>query len=359
MAKTVLVLGAGASWDYGLPTGEQLLDQAIELCRDAGRTADAGKFSSLVCTGPSPPINGWQLALTQFASLLQGQLPPSIDWFLGQDFDDARRPGFRRIGLLAIAWLIGNSEQAEAKSKEPKLRPTEPDEKGRQRPRPHWYRTFWRSLGVRSAEDFEKIIDEERLRIVTFNYDRSFDQFLFKRLAALHAARAGTFTEASLQQKLAKLFVHVYGDLGSLDELPYGAIASATTEMEWRHMVTQASQRLQVVEEHRKDEEQKRFVKAQSWIQAADKIVFLGFGFDPTNLERLGFPNLRKPVRGIFATTYGLAPVQRQEVCEALITSWASSTEDQRQRCNIQDAHQTMTVDDYLWHYQPFKNLAR
>jgi len=64
--KTVFILGAGASWHYGYPTGEELVRKVIAAAASleiTSRAAEKGRFnhtqslsgSSVICVGDRPP----------------------------------------------------------------------------------------------------------------------------------------------------------------------------------------------------------------------------------------------------------------------------------------------------------------
>lgn len=361
MTKTVAILGAGASFDYGLPTGETLLNRIAALCKAASGNDDgsrsAGRFrdvAQIVLRGRVEPIEIHR-QLSNMAHLIEGQMPPSIDWFLGQEFAGCYG-SFRELGLLAIAWCIGGDEQCSAGSNDPV--PREADSAGRRRP--HWYKTFWQSLAIRDVDDFQRLLDEERLRVVTFNYERTFEQFLLNRLQSLHLARTGSSEwQVDVRKQLEELDVcHVYGSLGDLNQLPLGKIASRLNQkavpQDLIREVSDAANRLRVIARERTQQEDANFSKARKWIAQAERVVFLGFGFDDTNVKALGFPALAKRPRQVFATTYGLGAVARDEVCRLIVKDWV----EQEVVPNIRPEHQSWDIDEYLRHFQPFRSLA-
>lgn len=82
--QTVFVLGAGASYPYGFPTGEGLVNEVISLA-GLDRTLDAFLYNGCV-----------DLDVKRFARDLADSDSPSVDSFL------EHRPDFLRIGKLAI-----------------------------------------------------------------------------------------------------------------------------------------------------------------------------------------------------------------------------------------------------------------
>lgn len=360
MKNTVVVLGAGASFDYGLPTGDALLAQITELCEAAssnsGGRNNAGLFRDLVdfvFQGRVHPQD-LRVQLKGMAHLIRGQMPPSIDWFLGQEFS-AKYKSFRELGMLAIAWCIGGEEQHLDGYNDPIPRSPSGTYSAK-----HWYRTFWQSLSIRNVEDFQRLLDEERLRVVTFNYERTFEQFVLNRLRALHLARIGDeVQQGEIFKQLSQLDIcHVYGSLGDLQRLPLGGIAAEIKRGQISNnlvsAVQDAAKELQVIAQERNDREDANFGKARRWIESSDRLVFLGFGFDETNLRALGFPGLAKRPSRVFATTYGLGAVARDSVCQFTVKDWV----EHDMVPTIHHQHQDWDIESYLRHFQPFRSLA-
>ena len=120
-AKTVFILGAGASWHYGYPTGEELVQHVIQ------KANTAQTYFNSVLTGaggaglphrptfvarhhPETPADGvtgmkaqWSDAINECRDLalrLGSVDPLVIDYFLGNN------PHLEEIGKLCIAWVI-------------------------------------------------------------------------------------------------------------------------------------------------------------------------------------------------------------------------------------------------------------
>ncbi|RZL40266.1 MAG: hypothetical protein EOP35_01340 [Rubrivivax sp.] len=350
--------------DYGLPSGAGLLEEITRLL-DAASKGGGGsrsdfKFLELcqhLFKNRHPPQE-LCIQMARMAQLLRGQMPTSIDWFLGQQFHDSHDV-FRELGKLAIAWCIGDGEKCDDVERDTDPRPRRPQASSGQLP-PHWLKTFWQSLAIRNVEDFQRLLDEERLRVVTFNYERTFEQFLVARLRALHLARTALPEwQGDVIKQLTQLDVcHVYGSLGELMRVPFGAVAreicSVGLTTNTVDLMKQTVGQLQVIAEQRSAQEDSLFEKARTWVGEADRLVFLGFGFDETNLGALGFPGLAKRASGVFATTYGLGAVARDAVCRFTVQGWV----DQEVVPNIRHEHQSWNIDEYLRYYQPFRSLA-
>lgn len=354
---TVLVLGAGASLAYGLPLGKGLVEKICELLPSNNQQHMSGTTTTLYNELINNPkfIASWQTlhqtepyhALIEFRQRLKESNPKSIDAFLSRDFGGANE-AFQLIGKLSIAYVISANE-AIFKSLEIENSPNTD----------HWYRYLWQEClnnGCRSFDD----IKAKKLRIVSFNYDRSFEYFLGRRLAATYFAPPGTLFGEDLVESWAKPgfeavetdfeITHPYGTLGLLTKIPYGGQKNHHI-----HGMSMASN-IQVIDEDRKDNTS--FDKACNWLASARRVVFLGFSFDPLNMDRLGLAKglpmymekyQQPPHRRVFPMTYGLAQAERN----SLITDYfeqflgTESSDAMYER----DSHQTMPITQYLRHY--------
>jgi hypothetical protein len=154
--RTVLVLGAGASVPYGFPTGRGLLINVVRSLRNEGGTLQI-ILSAL----------GFELGeIRTFAEELDRSMQPSVDAFI------ENRPEFMNIGKAAIVGTLVPSED------EGKLLV-----RGEQM---LWYEYLFNKM-AENRNDYE----QSHLSIVTLNYDRSFEHFLFHALkSSFHLADA-------------------------------------------------------------------------------------------------------------------------------------------------------------------------
>jgi hypothetical protein len=137
--KTVLVLGAGASIPFGFPSGYELVQQ---VCA-------SHFYMRLTKFGiPSGEAN-------KFCNALRQSGKQSVDTFL------EHRPDLLEVGKLAIAVALIPCEQTHRLFN-----------KGGA---PTWYDYLWDKMNA----PFEKL-EANNLVVLTFNYDRSLEQYLFK-----------------------------------------------------------------------------------------------------------------------------------------------------------------------------------
>lgn len=239
--KTTLILGAGASHPYGYPLGSTLRSLILQL--DGDWEVAVALRSLGACD------------IESFVEDFRGSELESIDTFL------SFRPEYSLVGRQAIAAILLDAERKS-------------------------------QLGVDSGNWVRYLInrlvqpdsDLSNLSVVTFNYDRSLEQKLFaafqkiRRIDAREAARLLSAIE----------IVHVYGDIGEAyesgtedRELAYGCGINAKS-------LEVAVSRLRVIPEGRDSDPS--VVRAKALISSAERLAFLGFGFDAVNLARLGFP---------------------------------------------------------------------
>lgn len=271
--ETVLVLGAGASKDFGFPTGR-------ELVRKVRQEVGAGSQVFGECA-KELKLN---MADSFLRSLEQAD-PLSVDAWLEHN------SSFIEVGKVAIAITLLHREAH--------------SELG---PENNWYQLLFERLN----SPFDRFQDN-RLSIITFNYDRSLEQYLFKTFRYTHTAK----TEEKCKEKLNQLrIVHVYGSLGRLEwqrddpkhpmpQVPYGGAGLD------QKRVLSAAKSIKIIPE---DEPLGiEFGKAQDWIKSAKALYFLGYGYNMTNMERLGLGVLGTPTK-VMGTTHKLSYQRIREV---------------------------------------------
>ncbi len=253
---TVLILGAGVSYPYGYPLGRGLVEQIVSKL-------GAHRNASLLETAGLDPDN-----IQAFRNALHLSDLLSIDVFL------EHRPEFVNVGKHAISLVLLDCEQAG------KL--VETPERGR-----GIYQVLLSKL-VAPAEEFT----ENQLTIITYNYDRSLEHYLFTSLKNMHNRSDQWTAEA-----LASIpIVHVHGCLGPLPwqakgGRPYRALDPANNRPQAMAEIDVASRGILILsDEHQPTPE---FSRAFDAMQVAKKIYFLGFGYDNANVSRLQLERLR------------------------------------------------------------------
>jgi hypothetical protein len=139
-----------------------------------------------------------------------------------------------------------------------------------------------------SLEEFK----QNRLTIVTFNYDRSLEYFLFSALKHLYNKSDAEIAEALQSTPI----IHLHGSLGPLPWQEPGGIdyyplfRRGNDPHETGKRIKVASENIVIVSEAQP--KSKEFELANQRIKEAERVYFLGFGYYRVNLERLGLSQL-------------------------------------------------------------------
>jgi hypothetical protein len=269
MAKTTLILGAGASANYGFPLGSGLRAEILQL-----------QGNSI-----AQQMGVDERSLDEFVTEFRESQQYSIDSFL------ARRPtAFETIGKKAIARTLLYKEHSD-RLMDPK-------------PEDHWYQFLVNNIyNTLTIDD----LDLSWLSIVTFNYDRSLELYLLRTLSSTY----GVPIDIAREKVKSLCVVHVYGDLGSLSEkdgneyVPYNFNQTGNVDF-----IGRASERIRVIHDSREDS--LRLDEIKAIIAASNNVAFLGFAFDTLNVQRLGFPGLLSENTWVGGTIQGI-PQSRKE----------------------------------------------
>jgi hypothetical protein len=273
---TVLVLGAGASAHLGYPVGSQFSDNILESTRDPA----APSFIQLHEMGFSHDL------ILNFRQVFSASGALAIDAFL------EKRQEFIEVGRAAIACELVKYE----------------DETPLSVRTGNWY--------FQLSEQLRREIDRNDVGfvVVTFNYDRSLDKFL-------HDFLWNTYPQRTQSLEHYVPILHVHGCLGYLEHQtgreprrPYKPTASSDDILAF-------SKGIQVPVELA-NKLSPEMVDARDAIRGAKKVVFLGFGYDSTNLRRLGidFPLAGQRWIGenkYFGTAYQLPKGRIEELSTA------------------------------------------
>lgn len=285
---TTLILGAGASRHVGYPLGSELIN---EICSIASSIQETDLPER--CTRED---------VEQFKHRLSRSGHYSIDAFL------ETAPEYSALGKYLIAKTLKAKENVDH------LFP--PNNSG-------WYQTLFNAMASDGREQFS----ESQLSIVTFNYDRSLECYLYEALR-------GRFNidDAEATGLLRSIpIVHVHGVLGTFPEIPYSHDFS-------NEQLIEVSKGINIIHEVADQPDSfcnAAFKYAHKLLCASKRIYFLGFGFHPDNLRRFRFFN-RAAVeeREIAATITGLGPVNKQRLEVRLAELGISMTRFRQAQCN-------------------------
>ena len=370
--QTVLVLGAGASCDLGFPLGKRLWQDIYSfVCsKSYGLKKGSSNGTSMRTDLDNSKLLARLLELAvglglaseqketderfvrKFAEELFEAQPISIDQFLSD------RPEYSLIGRICIVFCISRYEDENSE----RFTPIEP-ESGLDYVFPDfgWYEYLWHKMSenVNSIEEFKK----NRITVITFNYDRSLEFYLFRSLKAKfgkhEAEAADVFAEIEIKHVYGKLapfyWEHNYLNLNS--DLSEEGLAMACNDFSpwvptvlfrlWGDVGSHGmdnrdfnSNRTVLTEEAR-SEIVNRFIDAANDIKIysevqnenmsreylidfnnAKRIYFLGFGYHAQNLLALGMTDTDRVLNEgaiIFGTAYGMSDgemeTKRRRLC--------------------------------------------
>ena len=296
--KTVFVVGSGAHVDYGMPTGPQLIHRLKVWCY-GDRTQEEYNIRKLVDdaiqaglsrdtqVGLWRPFGSAALTFHQLDARLRslirkltGSPHDSLDSILAQlDAED------QKLGRSVIAALL---LQPEASAFE------YPQILG-------WHR--WLSKRCQPADAparKDSMWNFDNLSVVTFNYDRLYEYHMQTLLI--------NWSNEPTLRSFPPEPLHVYGRLAG--QVIWDDGSHRFQSRIDPSSVFQSGESIMIADGRNSDE--KHFEKVRVSLQGAEQVVFLGFAFDPLNLERLGLGggkrglavNLLAKGAQVFATAY-------------------------------------------------------
>ena len=313
--KIVFVIGAGASKEVKLPIGSELkklVAKTLDIQVNEFQILTSGDRTiyEAFCIASSEPSRKMYQFLDA-SRRIRDAMPQasSIDQFI----DDHRGDKCIELcGKLAIGRTILNAEAQSSlfvdqtkgvcQLKHHQLEDT-------------WFNSF-RQLFTSHLADLRRLLSS--VALIVFNYDRCIEHYLYYALQNYYSIRAEE--AASLLQHLE--IYHPYGSVGALPwqntapefKIEFGATPRA------RDLIDLTSKIKTFTEGT--DESSSNILAIRSTIAAAKKIVFLGFSFNPMNLDLLRPPSLPGPLpdRPVYATAYQLSVSHRESIPAALLT---------------------------------------
>jgi hypothetical protein len=294
MNSIVLIVGAGASREFEVPTGRELIEKIVGDIRKNPEYQPGngqGEYGDLVnqyfvYTGRDPLTEEsrsrnravFESSIVDFREKLKSwsKSGRSIDVFL---IEHEAKEEFKAFGKLAIAYYIMGSEEWLMRENLFAFRE-------------NWLRPFLEKY-LPHVDDIRE--NRLKLTIITFNYDRIIEHFLYNFLRHYLNPRLPGWEEKERTDKARELvdkfsILHVYDKLAELDwqnRRPGESIRFGERNND-KERLGNASGRIQLIAEGgmgRVSEERKKEIRLIT--SGAQKIYFLGFGFDPDNMKLL------------------------------------------------------------------------
>lgn len=311
----VIVVGAGASKEAGLPTGYELKDRiAMALNTRPERAHRRNSGSEIVeealwqicqkrADRQQQNINSYHHACQTIANAMPQAA--SIDNFI-----DAHRDNSEIVicGKLAIAHCILKAES------ESTLRVNNQNINNTinfQDLEKTWYSSFFRLI-VEGYQLDDISTRLTRIAIISFNYDRCIEHYLHQSLQNYYRIQPAGATELLKNLKI----YHPYGYLGPLPwtienfgTVSFGGIPNTD-------QLISIANGLKTFTEGT-DPEHSDIIEIRSTIRSSERVVFLGFAFGEQNLELLyGNNNSQRTEKRlpIYATAFGLSISNTQSI---------------------------------------------
>jgi hypothetical protein len=323
--KTTFVLGAGASWHYGYPTGDALIDKVSDKARAFASYCDkrieCGQVIQILPDYVAQKISGdgataaaaaWKATRDECAVLIErlnSVRPLIIDYFLAWNIS------LQPIGKLLIAAVILECESA-WKSYHRNTNPnaTLNDD---------WYRFVVHKLLYGTTRSMELL--ENDVTFVTFNYDVSLE------IELNSALRDVDFLEKKDIHRFlsTERIIHVYGsvhepgfdinavhdhlnaaqNLGANFRQPLLHDREFSFRKQYLDECLSASKNLRTIAPNDKNEDEALLKCARQAVGDAAVVYILGFGFDENNSRAIGLDEVLKsraaPYRSMMFTNFG------------------------------------------------------
>jgi hypothetical protein len=315
----VLVVGAGASRELGLPSGEELKSKIAELLRASYRYAlcpangtnrvyEALKIISSNGDG-KPQVREEGSLINALNSIAKGlNAAISIDNYLDAHKNDK---DVMICGKLAIVSCILNSE---ASSELVLSRRGIGKALNHDRVKESWLLPFFQILTENcSKDDLPERLG--RVAVICFNYDRCIEQFMHLQLQEYY--NTDGHDAAAILRHLRIL--HPYGVTGMLPWQEGSHVCEFGGSPDAGTLVNLAKKIKTFTEETSLTTGNMRAIRRI--LASADKIVFLGFGFHRLNLEYLYSKETPEQEQGrgsVFATAYSMSESNRDHVVKEL-----------------------------------------
>lgn len=255
--RTTFVLGAGASVDYGMISQRDLPSKLFSECH----RPNAKKVLH--------ELGIDQVTLNDFIESMNNCRVSYDEWL---DTNDR----YRELGKILISLILLNCEAGIPA-----------------RRNDSWYGSLYdHHFHKRQLSKFAEAC--KNIRFITFNYDRTLEYFM-------HMVLSNQFRDQQdlVNEQLKKLeVIHIHGKFAdlpheSVDNIPYGAVFKNINESDPKkfnvsdtaNYVRKASKKIDFMFG---ETDLNRIQRIHEMINESDNIMFMGFGYDPANLKKLG-----------------------------------------------------------------------
>jgi hypothetical protein len=310
---TLFILGAGVSVPFGFPSGEMLLRILTGAISNENCQADifiTQQHGNLINVLKTVAIDS--TFVDEFVAKLKASGTPSIDTWLSQ----TENKKFMDFGKIAIAAVIANAEHHATNH------PYVADD---------WYKWLITKM-MSNTINLDQFL-ENKVTFITFNYDRMLEWRLGQCIDNFYGVAHGVRNSA-LKGMFGRI-VHVHGHLAfdnydslnqNIRNIALNSVSSFQGGERIKRIIDygikaqELSKSIKIIGEGVDNNHEYQYV---SLIQGAEKIIFLGFGYDDKNIALLRIKGralqlLNKSFNDpleipIVGSAYGLGNAQRKD----------------------------------------------
>jgi hypothetical protein len=277
--NTVFIIGAGASHPYGFPLGLELRQMAYSYAEPMFQKFDKEMGENT--------LYGVVQDAKDFSRRFRESGDQSIDWFLKK---------YPRYSLIGKFLILHHILQAENDSKF--LEEMKPENK-----KQDWYWYLYNEMSKYPKGEINPVLFlENKIKFITFNYDRSLENFLFKCYSNGHDFTSFGTTALELFKTIC--IKHVYGKVAKFDWEREGeelCIGYKGYRQNY-HTLNTLKDNIHLIDER----SSKKNMELGKLIMNAERIFFLGFSYADENLEMLEIPKVLNKGQWIFGTAFGM-----------------------------------------------------
>lgn len=308
-SRTLVVVGAGASNDLGLPIGSALQSQISDLLQSPN---DETKLSlSYAMENYFKDPERGHLAFNRLKNLSkQLRTAASLDNFLDQHRDE---PDVISAAKACIVYKLAEAEQNSAIADE--VQSSAIVQKSIDK---DYFALPLLNILSRGHTASDLLDSLSNIHFVIFNYDRCLEFIIDAWLNF-------RFSIEIPKDILRENFIHVYGAIYNYDREKVLEEFMPRVGMPFTNPKSEIPNHIDNIKIFTEQEDSKISNQIDNLVRSAQAIVFLGFGFEEQNM-RFFQPNTIRG-RSIFATTFGFSDENKSFIKHSLATKFTSNHE--------------------------------
>lgn len=308
--KVALILGAGASYEVGLPIGDTLKEQISEALHVRQISGGWGDFhlgdstiedviKRLISTGGSDFQRGELVAACKgISSALP--LARSIDNYLHSHKASKATELCGKLGIVNCILKAENASRLKIdEDRSANARVDFSELAG------SWYNRFAALMFESSFDDLKKAL--QNLSVIAFNYDRCFEHFMYYSIITYYGCEPQVAADVVKSMNI----YHPYGTVGYLPWMGKSPTAKFGEVVDSSVLLSLAGQIKTYTEGVERNSSDIQAI--HNAMRKASNVIFLGFGYIPLNMDLLrpdGDPNWTKNnamQKQYWGTAYGLS----------------------------------------------------